>query len=85
MLAEADALATAPEKMGHWLDRFTVRPYLGSLAYEDMPAPHIGPMPGSAELVLAEGMVAGVGSDFPTQEELNAQILAMAEAADAVT
>jgi hypothetical protein len=84
MLAEADELAARPEKMGHWLDRFTVRPYLGPLAYEDMPAPHIGPMPGSAELVLAEGQVAAVGSDGLTVEERNAQILSMADAEDAI-
>jgi hypothetical protein len=83
LLAEADALAAKPEKMSNWLDRFGSRDYMGPLAYEDMPDPHIGPMPGSADLVLAEGEVMGIGSDFPTQEELAAQAIARMEAEDA--
>jgi hypothetical protein len=84
-LAVAEALEADPQRMNNWLARYTGKSPLGPLAFERMPEPWVGPMPGGAKLVLAEGEAMGVGSDFPTVEELNAQALArVAEQEDVV-
>jgi hypothetical protein len=80
LLAQAEAMEADPERLVNWLDRYNGTSHLGPLAFERMPAPWIGPPPGGARLVLAEGQAVGVGGDFPTVEELNAQALARIEA-----
>jgi hypothetical protein len=78
-LAEAEAMEADPQRMNNWLDRYTGESPLGPLAFERMPEPWVGPMPGGAKLMMAEGESMGVGSDLPTVEELNALALARVE------
>lgn len=83
LLAEADRLAAEPTRLRNWLARYVTvtdafsgesrkASVLGPITFDELARPHIGPMPGGAELTFAPAEAIPVGSDELDPSEMEA-------------